>query len=87
MPLQVGLSPTCREPSPEEAASLIEETELMMGRLSALQRHILQLRLQGYTVDETAREAKCSERTVRRTVEVARSDLEKRLAGVEAGDE
>ena len=70
-----------REPSPEEAAVLIEETERMMSVLSPLQRQILQFRLQGYAPDETAMQAKCSERTVRRALELARTDLQSRLAG------
>ena len=78
--------PLNREPSPEEATSLIEETELMMSRLTALQRQILQLRLQGHTTNETALKVECSERTVRRAIETARSDLEARLASAEAGD-
>ena len=46
-----------REPTPEEAAELVEETQLAMRQLSPLQRRVLQLRLQGHGVDATAAEA------------------------------
>ncbi len=67
------------EPSPEEAAGLIEETELAMRLLSPLQRQVLHLRLQGHTVEETATHAGCSERTVHRVTSIVRTRLEERL--------
>ena len=68
-----------REPSPAEAAVLAEQTQRTMSRLSPLQRQILLLRLQGHSNEETARRAECSQRTVRRALELTRLDLEKRL--------
>ena len=44
-----------------------------------LQRHVLQLRLQGYGVDATAAEAGCSERTVHRVMKLVRTRLEQRF--------
>ena len=70
-----------RDPAPEEAVILVEETELMMNHLSLRQRLILQLQMQGHTIEETARLAECSERSVHRALEFARSDLEQRLWG------
>ena len=68
-----------RDPTPVEAAVLIEETECTMRRLSPLHRQILFLQLQGHSTEATARHAECSHRTVRRALELARADLEKRL--------
>lgn len=67
------------DPTPEEAAVLVEETQLAMRPLSALQRHVLQLRLQGYSFEETAAAAGCSERTVRRVMKLVKARLEGRL--------
>lgn len=70
-----------RDPLPDDATALVEETELMMGRLSSLHRRILELSLQGFGVDEVAEQAKCSERTVERALKLARTHLEARLFG------
>ena len=80
-PRLATLSPEAlaHDPSPEQAAILIEETERLMSDVSPLQRQILQLRLQGYAIAETAEQANCSQRTVHRAIERARSVLEKRL--------
>lgn len=68
-----------RDPLPDEAALLVEETKLMMGCLSPLHRRILQLCLQGHDVDRVADEAGCSEGTVQRAMKLAKSHLERRL--------
>ncbi len=70
-----------REPRPDEAAALVEETELAMRQLSPLQRQVLQMRLQGHTVDQTAQQVGCSERTVHRVMKVVKTRLEERLLG------
>ncbi len=70
-----------REPTPDEAAVLVEETELAMCQLSPLQRQVLQFRLQGHTVDQTALHVGCSERTVHRVMKVVKTRLEERLLG------
>ncbi len=70
-----------RDPLPADAAMLIEETELMMGCLSPRHRRILELTLQGHDVDQAAEQAGCSERTVQRAIEHARTQLEQRLFG------
>jgi DNA-directed RNA polymerase specialized sigma24 family protein len=58
---------------------LVEETKSMMGCLSPLHRQILELSLQGYDVNVAAEKAECSERTVQRAIELARTHLERRL--------
>lgn len=68
-----------REPLPEDVAVFVEETEMMMRRLSALHRQILHLCMQGHDVDHIAQRAECSERTVERAVHLARTHLEQRL--------
>ena len=68
-----------REPTPEQSAALMELTQQMMSRLTSTQRIVVQMRLQGYTVPETAEQAGCSERSVHRAMEVARRFLEQRL--------
>lgn len=80
-PRHATLSPEAlaHDPSPEQAAILIEETERLMSEVTRLQRRILQLRLQGHTIAETARQAECSQRTVHRAMERAKSVLENRL--------
>ena len=82
-PLQlVAPEALAREPSPEEAAALVEETQSMMRCLSQLHRTILELTLQGLTVDEVAERAECSERTVERALKLARDQLQNRLKDV-----
>lgn len=71
-----------REPSPEEAAALLEETEMMMQSLPQLHRKILELALQGRSVDDVADRAECSERTVERALKLARDQLQNRLRDV-----
>lgn len=71
-----------REPSPEEATALLEETHKTMQCLSQLHRRILELTLQGRSVDEVAEYAECSERTVERALKLARDQLQNRLKDV-----
>lgn len=70
-----------REPTPDEAAVMREETEAMMRRRSPLHRQVLEYHLQGYSEDETSRMVRCSERTVRRALELASGDLSEQLRG------
>jgi RNA polymerase sigma factor (sigma-70 family) len=44
-----------------------------MGDLRENDRRVLEMRLQGWTQDEIARELDCTERTVRRTLDRIRS--------------
>jgi RNA polymerase sigma factor (sigma-70 family) len=77
-----------RDPGPDEAVMLVEETTAMMVGLSPMHRQIVELSLQGHDVTVIAEQVKCSERTVQRAMEQARSCLERRLYGDEyCGDE
>jgi RNA polymerase sigma-70 factor (ECF subfamily) len=63
-------------PSPLEAAALADELEQLMRDLEPLHRRILELRLQGYNLDEIAADTDRSERTVRRVLERIKEQLE-----------
>jgi len=67
------------EPSPEAAAMLIEEMEQVMIQLDQSQGKILELRLQGYIVEDIASMMHCSERTVRRKLDRIETFLTGRL--------
>jgi RNA polymerase sigma factor (sigma-70 family) len=67
------------EPSPEEAAALAEEVELTLGQLAPLPRQMLELWLQGKDWEEISTATQRSQRTVRRTLEQIRKQLERRL--------
>ncbi|MEP3480591.1 MAG: ECF-type sigma factor [Fuerstiella sp.] len=69
------------EPSPEDAAAIVEELEAVMQGLDATQRRILELSLQDMSETEISAEVQRSGRTVRRTLLQIRSDLETRLQG------
>jgi DNA-directed RNA polymerase specialized sigma24 family protein len=61
------------EPSPELAASVIDEyRRLRDGLGSEVLRQVLDLRLQGYTREEIAERLGCAERTVKRKLEIIR---------------
>lgn len=65
-----------REPSPAEAAALADELEIILSSLELQHRPILELRLQGYKIEEIAAEQKCSERTVRRVLDSVKAQIE-----------
>jgi RNA polymerase sigma factor (sigma-70 family) len=58
-----------REPTPAEAAALGDTLEQMFHGLQPLQRRMVELRLQGHSLNEIAAEVQRSERTVRRLLE------------------
>jgi RNA polymerase sigma factor (sigma-70 family) len=61
------------EPSPELAAQVIDEYRRLREALkSEALRHVLDLRLEGYTREEIAERLGCAERTVKRKLEVIR---------------
>jgi RNA polymerase sigma factor (sigma-70 family) len=66
------------EPSPLEAVALAEEVEQLMALVQPRERRILELRLQGYTVDEIAADLDCGERTVRYGLKKIKQLLEER---------
>jgi len=67
----VGLygSVSAREPSPLEAAAIVDTLAEVMRQLEPVERRMLELRLQGYNLDEIGVEARCSRQTVRRVLE------------------
>jgi RNA polymerase sigma-70 factor (ECF subfamily) len=69
------------EPSPVEAVLLAEQVEELMRSLDPMERRMLELRLQGYNLDEIAHDVDCSERTVRRFLEEVKLGLEQRCPG------
>lgn len=71
-----------REPSPDEAMAAVEELQLVMEKLSPLQRRMLQLHLQGYDVAEVAEAVERSERAVRRLLALVKERLADRAAVV-----
>ncbi len=68
-----------REPSPVETLGVIEEIEQLTKGLDDTQRHIVSMRLQGYSIDEIASDVQRSERTVRRVMDKVKTRLEQRL--------
>jgi RNA polymerase sigma factor (sigma-70 family) len=65
-----------REPSPVEAVGLAEQLEQVMRGLDPVERRMLELRLQGFNIDEIAAQTDCSERTVYRFVKRIKQQLE-----------
>jgi RNA polymerase sigma factor (sigma-70 family) len=59
-----------------EAVALAEELEQFMSRLGPADRRVLELRLQGYTVEEIAAQTQRGERTVRRVLKEHKQRLE-----------
>jgi RNA polymerase sigma factor (sigma-70 family) len=65
-------------PSPLEAMALTDEVEAVMRGLSPWQRRMLEMRLQGYDLYEIAADTQRSLRTVSRTLDLVKSQLENR---------
>jgi RNA polymerase sigma factor (sigma-70 family) len=61
------------DPSPAEAAALLDELEFLLAQLSPQDREIVSRRLRGDHPHEIAAEIGCSERTVRRAMQRFRS--------------
>ena len=82
-----GLPPedVAAEPLPEEAAAVAEQLERLMHDLDERQRQALQLRLQGYMIEEIAEEIGCSERTVRRWMDQIKDQLQRDLDATQSG--
>lgn len=62
-----------REPSPEDVAQMVDLLQTVMKDLDPVQQRMLELRLQGYRLEEVAVETQRSERTVRRLLEFVRN--------------
>ncbi len=64
---------TAREPTPELAALVADEYQRLREELgNEALRHVLDLRLEGYTLEEIAARLNCAERTVIRKLDVIR---------------
>lgn len=70
-----------RDPSPSEAAMLIETIQGLMEALSDRDRAILELSLQGEKVVHISERVGCTERTVERVLARIRQELERMTAG------
>jgi DNA-directed RNA polymerase specialized sigma24 family protein/tRNA A-37 threonylcarbamoyl transferase component Bud32 len=68
-----------REPGPAEAAALFDELRSLLEPLGAIQRRVVEMRLQGHEVEAIAAEVRRSTRTVRRTLAGFHTELERRL--------
>jgi RNA polymerase sigma factor (sigma-70 family) len=68
-----------RDPTPAEAAGLIDELREVLAPLGAVQRRIVEMRLQGHEIETIAVEVRRSTRTVRRTLAAIGAELERRL--------
>jgi RNA polymerase sigma-70 factor, ECF subfamily len=66
-----------REPTPEEAAILVDTVEQLLRDLQAEERPILEMSLQGYTTQEITERLGLAERSVRRLRERIRKRLER----------
>ncbi|MEM8734790.1 MAG: sigma-70 family RNA polymerase sigma factor [Planctomycetota bacterium] len=77
----MGLGPTAiaTEPTPEDAAAVVEELETVMKALDPLKRTVFELALQNRDESEIAASVQRSGRTVRRMLAEIRSQLEQRL--------
>ena len=72
---ETPLHPADPGPSPDEAATLRETLEQLVGGLEGRERQIIELLLQGHDVEEVRRQVGCGERTVRRVRERVRQKL------------
>lgn len=71
-----AFDPSGNDPSPEAVVAFLDLLENFMQDLREGDRRILELRLQGWTQEEVAREVGCTERTVRRTLDRVREIAE-----------
>ncbi len=68
-----------REPSPEAQLAVLEEIDFLVSGLDDWQQRIVQMRLEGYGLEEIAQDVSRSERTVRRVMDKVKARLEARL--------
>jgi len=64
------------DPGPAEAVALTDQVESLMSKLNPSQRRILEMRLQGYNLEEIAAETQRGVSTVRRVLEGIKEQLE-----------
>lgn len=68
-----------RDPTPADAAAMIEEVKSLMNELEPVQRQIFQLALQNESVETISEKVHRSCRTVRRVLQIVREKLEQGL--------
>jgi RNA polymerase sigma-70 factor (ECF subfamily) len=68
-----------RMPTPADAAAASEELVWLLRHISAKTGRALQLRLQGFEIQEIADQIECSERTVRRWLDDIRTMMQSRI--------
>ena len=73
---EVRWDPAGAEPTPEQSAILAETVEGMMKKLDERGRQVFMLRLQGHNVPEISQQIGRTERTVHRTLDRIRGELE-----------
>ena len=67
------------DPNPDDAAVMVEELSDVLGNLDETQRTIVELSMQNHSFEQIADQIQRSERTVRRTIQQVREELEQRL--------
>lgn len=75
----IDLNVRTPEPAPDEVAAVTEQLGGVMQRIGSTERRVLEMRLQGRTIEEIADEIDRSQRTVRRLLEKVRRDMERQL--------
>jgi RNA polymerase sigma-70 factor (ECF subfamily) len=73
----IGAPRLAGTPSPEEAVALADQLEQVLVPLGPPQRRIVEMRLQGYNLDEIATAVACSLSSVRRVLERIKTQLER----------
>jgi tRNA A-37 threonylcarbamoyl transferase component Bud32/DNA-directed RNA polymerase specialized sigma24 family protein len=71
-----------REPGPAEVAALLDELRGALAPLGAVQRRMIEMRLQAHDIEAIATDVRRSPRTVRRILAAFGSELERRLSDV-----
>ena len=77
--IRVSPEVIAEDPKPDDAAVMVEELSDVLGHLDETQRSIIELSMQNQSVEQIADSIQRSERTVRRTIQQVREELEKRL--------
>ncbi len=77
-----GVVAASRTPAPPEETALWDEVEILTRNLDDVKRQIVELRLQGWLLDEIAEKINRSERMVRRVLDQIKQDMLVRLAQV-----
>jgi RNA polymerase sigma-70 factor (ECF subfamily) len=73
------LEATAHEPGPAEAAALVDQIETILRGLPSLHCDLLQLRLEGYTVTDSAQRLGVCRRTVHRALNLLQERLKKSM--------